>query len=75
MNKAGSGQRVKTLGKMGGGKEDVGRTKFRVKDDAAEFGRNHQLEFRKKEGWVRERPWAEEASELGNERAELQGSS
>lgn len=48
MNKAGSGQRVRTLEKMGGGKEDVGRIKFRVKDDVAKSGTNHRLEFGKR---------------------------
>lgn len=57
MSKAGSSRRVKTLGKMGGGKEDVGRLKFRVRDDAAKSGTNHHLAFGKKEQWVRERLW------------------
>ena len=69
MNKAGLGQRVKTLGKMGGGKEEVGRIKFRVKDDAAKSGTDHQLEFGEKEMWVRERPRIKEAYELRDERA------
>lgn len=33
---------------MGGGKEDVGRIKFRVKDDVAKSGTNHRLEFGKR---------------------------
>lgn len=57
---------------MGGGKEDVGRIKFRVKDDVAKSGTNHQLEFGKKERWVRERPRTEEVYEPGEGRAELQ---
>ena len=55
---------------MGGGKEDVGRIKFRVKAAAAKSGTNHQLEFGKKERWVRERPGTEEAYELREGRAE-----
>ena len=65
--------KVTIIGKMGGGKEDVGRIKFRVKDDAAKSGTDHQLEFGKKEMWVRERPRTEEAYELRDERAELKG--
>lgn len=49
---------------MGGGKEDVGRIKFRVKDDATKSGTNHQLEFGERERWIRERPWTEESYEL-----------
>lgn len=60
---------------MGGGKEDVGRIKFRVKDDAVKSGTNHQLEFGKRDRWVRERPWTEESYELENEWAGLKGSS
>ena len=51
----------------------MGRIKFRVKDDAAKSGTDHQLEFGKKEMWVRERPRTEEAYELRDERAELKG--
>lgn len=34
---------------MGGGREDVGRIKFRVKDDVTKSGTDHQLEFGKGE--------------------------
>ena len=51
----------------------MGRIKFRVKDDAAKSGTDHQLEFGKKEMWVSERPRTKEAYELRDERAELKG--
>lgn len=52
---------------MGRGKEDVGRIKFRVKDDATKSGRNHQLEFGERERWVREGRWTEASYDLENE--------
>lgn len=51
----------------GRGKGDVGRTEFGVRDAAAKSVANRPLEFGKRENWVRERHWAGEFFELGNE--------
>lgn len=51
----------------------MGRIKFRVKDDAAKSGTDHQLEFGKKEMWVRERPRTEEAYELQRRKGRAEG--
>lgn len=39
---------------VGGGKEDVGRMRFKVKDDAIKSGTNHQWR-REMKRWIRKR--------------------
>lgn len=56
---------------VGGGKEDVGRMRFKVKDDAIKSGTSHQWR-REMKRWVRERKThPKQAYEPGTEQPEL----